>query len=109
MIYHSKLKLAIALNSGVVCLVVLYSVHDMTLTALIKLFFLKEDWVQFQFDGMPMAFRGTLTVVSADNLASWSIGGFKALASAFRKCQYCMAVDEDMQTKVLYIIEIICK
>ena len=47
-----------------------------------------------------MAFQGTLTVFSADNLAAWSVGGYKALASAFRKCQYCMATDEDMQTKV---------
>lgn len=54
-----------------------------------------------------MAFRGTLTVLSADNLAAWNIGGFKALASAFRKCQYCMVVDEDMQTKVL--IYLLCK
>ena len=62
--------------------------------------FIQESGVIFQFDGTLMAFRGTLTVVSADNLAAWNIGGFKALASAFRKCQYCMVVDEGMQTKV---------
>ena len=45
-------------------------------------------------------FRGTLTVVSADNLASQLIGGYKALNSAFRKCRYCMATDEQMQSKV---------
>ena len=61
---------------------------------------LQEGGVSFRFDGTVMAFRGTLTVLSADNLAAWNIGGFKALASAFRKCQYCMVVDEDMQTKV---------
>lgn len=44
--------------------------------------------------------RGTLTVVSADNLASQLIGGYKALNSAFRKCRYCMATDEQMQSKV---------
>lgn len=49
--------------------------------------FIQETGVTFQFDGTLMAFRGTLTVVSADNLAAWNIGGFKALASAFRKCQ----------------------
>ena len=47
-----------------------------------------------------MVFQGILTVFSADNLAAWSVGGYKALALAFWKCQYCMAVDEDMQTKV---------
>ena len=40
------------------------------------------------------------TVVSADNLAAWNIGGYKAVPSAFRKCQYCMMVDKDIQTKV---------
>ena len=44
--------------------------------------------------------RGTLTVFSADNLAAWAIGGFKALSSAFRRCQYCMIVETDLQTKV---------
>ena len=45
-------------------------------------------------------YRGTLTLVSADNLASQLIGGYKALNSAFRKCRYCMATDEQMQSKV---------
>lgn len=54
----------------------------------------------FDFDGRKVSFRGTLTVFSADNLAAWAIGGFKALASAFRKCQYCMVTMDDMQTKV---------
>ena len=53
---------------------------------------------------MQVAFCGTLTVASADNLAAWNIGGYKALASAFRKCQYCMVVDEGMQTKVQYFV-----
>lgn len=47
-----------------------------------------------------MAMRGTLTVFSADNLAAWAIGGFKALSSAFQRCQYCMIVESDLQTKV---------
>ena len=51
-------------------------------------------------DSTDIRLRGTITSFSADNLAAWAIGGFKALASAFRKCQYCMAVDEDMQSKV---------
>ena len=44
--------------------------------------------------------RGTISLVSADNLAIWALGGFKALASAVRKCQYCMAIAEDMKSKV---------
>ena len=47
--------------------------------------YIQEKGVIFQFDGERVAFRGTLTTVSADNLAAWSIGVFKALTSAFRK------------------------
>ena len=50
---------------------------------------------------MQEAYRGTITVVSAANLAAWVMGGFKALVLAFRKCQYCMVIDEDIRkTKV---------
>ena len=39
-------------------------------------------------------------MISADNLASQLIGGYKALNAAFRKCRFCMATDEQMQSKV---------
>lgn len=45
-----------------------------------------------------------MTAFSADNLAAWSVGGFKALASAFRKCHYCMVTNEEMQTEVILIM-----
>ena len=48
-------------------------------------------------------FRGTLTVVSADNLASQLIGGYKALNSAFRKCRYCMATDEQIKARLAHL------
>ncbi len=51
-------------------------------------------------DGTEMALRGTITTFSADNKAAWSIAGFKDLGRAFRRCQFCLAVNEDMQTKV---------
>ena len=41
-----------------------------------------------------------MTVFSADNLAAWAVGGYKALASAFRRCQYCMVTDTEMQREV---------
>ena len=44
--------------------------------------------------------KGALVAVSADNLASQAIGGYKALHSAFRKCRQCMATSDTMQTKV---------
>ena len=48
-----------------------------------------------------MMYKGALTVISADNLASQLIGGYKALNAAFRKCRFCMATDEQMQSKVI--------
>lgn len=60
----------------------------------------KEDQVEFDINGIVYSFRGTVTTLSADNLAAWSIGGYKALQAAFRKCQYCMVTDTDMQVEV---------
>ena len=62
---------------------------------------LQDTGVEFEFDGERESCRGTVTVFSADNLAAWSVGGYKALASAFRKCQYCMVTDEEMQIRVI--------
>ncbi len=36
-------------------------------------------------------YHGTLCAVSADNLASLAMGGFKESCSAFRLCRHCMA------------------
>lgn len=60
----------------------------------------QEEGVDFNVNGEIATFHGTLTVVSADNLASWGIGGYKALASAHRKCRFCMATSEDIHSKV---------
>ena len=46
------------------------------------------------------SFRGTLVMSTADNLASQMIGGYKGLASALRKCRFCLAINEDMVSKV---------
>jgi hypothetical protein len=46
--------------------------------------------------------KGALVAVSADNLASQAIGGYKGLQSAFRKCRQCMATSDTMQTKVRF-------
>lgn len=51
-------------------------------------------------DGKVVNFRGTLTICSADNPAACLLGGYKSLHSAIRKCRTCMAVDDDIQTKV---------
>lgn len=41
---------------------------------------------------------GTVTVLTADNLASHSVGSFKLeLATGFRKCRYCLKTQQDRQ------------
>ena len=62
--------------------------------------YVKDDGVEFVVNQEKMRFRGAVTVVSADNLSAQMVGGFKALNAAFRKCRYCMATDDTMQTKV---------
>ena len=61
---------------------------------------IKDEGVDFTIKGKVVNFRGTLALVSADNLASQAIGGYKALNSATRKCRHCMAVADTMSTKV---------
>ena len=50
--------------------------------------------------GQEQTIHGTLVVATADNLASQLLGGYKSLASALRKCRFCMAVGTDMESKV---------
>jgi hypothetical protein len=52
---------------------------------------------------------GTLLFVCADNLVSHYIGGYKALSSALRKCQHCLATDDNMASKVLHILYSVAK
>ena len=46
----------------------------------------------------PYNVHGTVAVVSADNPAGNSLGGFKESASAFRNCRQCLGIiDETAQ------------
>ena len=56
--------------------------------------------MQLVVDGIETSFHGSISVVSADNLASQDLGGFKALNAALRKCRYCMTTETEMQLKV---------
>jgi hypothetical protein len=47
-----------------------------------------------------VSFTTCLETLIPNNPAACSLGGYKQLHSAFRKCRKCMAVDADMQTKV---------
>lgn len=58
----------------------------------------------FTVNGDVSHFRGTVTIVSADNPASTSLGGFKESASAFRYCRHCTGTEDDIQSKVCIAI-----
>ena len=45
-------------------------------------------------------FRGTVTIISADNPANQELGGFKQSHTAFSKCRQCYCTDTDIQSKV---------
>ena len=58
--------------------------------------------VEFSINGKPQIIFGALAVVSADNLGSLLVGGFKESCSAYRLCRHCMATKEDTETQVNY-------
>ena len=50
---------------------------------------LQDDGVKFTVNDSTYQFRGTLTVVSAENPASH----YKSLTSSLRKCGFCMVTN----------------
>ena len=50
--------------------------------------------------GVQKTVRGALAVISADNLGSLALGGFKESCSALRICRHCMTSKADSKTKV---------
>ena len=50
--------------------------------------------------GISRVIHGTLVAVSADNLGSCALGGFKEGSTAYRGCWHCMATIPEMKTKV---------
>nr|CAH0100559.1 unnamed protein product [Daphnia galeata] len=61
-----------------------------------------EEGVPVTIKGKRVLVRGTLSAVIADNLGSHQIGGFKiGFAKGFRKCRFCMATDEQIQSLFL--------
>ena len=55
---------------------------------------------EFQVDGIPRIFHGTVAAVSADNLGALALGGFKESCSAYRCCRQCLATHATAATKI---------
>ena len=66
----------------------------------------QDKGVTFHTADGPLTFRGTVSVCSADNPASYDLGGFKNLTAALRKCRYCLAIKEDMISKVIFAFKL---
>ena len=47
---------------------------------------------------------GTVAATSADNLGNCALGGFKEGSTAYRGCRQCMATEDQMKTKVCFIL-----
>lgn len=59
-----------------------------------------EQGIDIQIKGSVKKVFGTLAILTADNLASHAVGGFKiGFSKGFRKCRYCLGTDADIQAK----------
>ena len=56
---------------------------------------------EFEFNSTLKVFCGTVAAVSADNLGSLALGGFKESCSALRFCRHCMTTHEDSKKMFL--------
>ena len=61
---------------------------------------MQEEGYPFFINGKEEIMFGTLTIVSADNLGSLALGGFKQSCSSYRCCRHCMATQQTARTKV---------
>lgn len=60
----------------------------------------KERGHTFRVCGCSYQYYGTVTLVSADNPASSSLGGFKESCSAYKPCRQCTGNNEEIREKV---------
>ena len=54
----------------------------------------------FKVNGGFRQYDGTVTLVSADNLASHAIGGFKESSSAYSPCRQCFGKNHEIRQQV---------
>ena len=54
-------------------------------------FFFQEKGVRFDVNGRTTVYHGSLALVSADNLGSLALGGFKESCTANCMCRQCLA------------------
>jgi len=62
--------------------------------------YVKEKGVDLIVRGVQTRICGTIAVISADNLGSLALGGFKESCTAEKMCRYCMTSKEETQMQV---------
>lgn len=62
---------------------------------------MQESGYTFNIEDQPIIFQSTVALISADNPASSSLGGFKEGATAYRHCRQCMGT-YDQTTEEVY-------
>ncbi len=56
--------------------------------------------MQFMLCDDPCTFYGTISTVSADNMASCALGGFKEGGIAYRFCRHCLVTSNTVRETV---------
>ena len=67
--------------------------------------------MEFVIQGTPKIMYGTIAVVSADNLGSLALGGFKESCSSLKMCRHCMSTKDESHSQVcihVYIVHSQC-
>jgi hypothetical protein len=68
-----------------------YGLHAVLQHILTDLAILETTGISVTFCGAIRIFKGSLATVSADNLASHQVGGFRETFSSGKICRYCLA------------------
>jgi len=55
---------------------------------------------EFKLNGEAIVMFGTIAAISADNLGSLALGGFKESCSTYWICRHCMATREESKSNV---------
>lgn len=57
----------------------------------------------FEVHGRKRTMFGTVAAISADNLGSLLLGGFKESCTAYKMCRHCTATQQTAKTKVEFL------
>ncbi|KAJ8041305.1 hypothetical protein HOLleu_12090 [Holothuria leucospilota] len=94
--FRSKLKLIQLVWLCKTDLVKKYGLEKVATPLVSDLTQLETVGIQITTDEVTEIFRGSVTMVVADNLGSHGIGGFNESFSGFRICRFCMCTSEEL-------------